>query len=157
MGYTEHHVAFGLAHLALLGYWLRSAQNTSRFLRGVIGGFEVCEVACRAILAGACWSPSISAAVHAQLATFPVLRLGLPVHRSLVYIALAAHLVNLKSEGMARAVKLVILFVLSAVNIHLIAWWWVHDLSGSTLQVPSHAALLLNSPSLAFIYSACQP
>ena len=118
-GYTEHHLAFALAHGAVLGSFLHFGKCAPRHLRGIVGGFAAYLVAVHVLLGGVCRSRTISAAVHAQFASHPVVRLSIS-HISfsgMVGAAVAAHFVNLKSEGVARTIKLVIMGVLLPGNI----------------------------------------
>ena len=118
-GYTEHHLAFALAHGAVLGSFLHFGKCAPRHLRGIVGGFAAYLVAVHVLLGGVCRSRTISAAVHAQFASHPVVRLSI-THLALsgmVGAAVAAHFVNLKSEGVARTIKLVIMGVLLPGNI----------------------------------------
>ena len=154
MGYTEHHVAFALLHLALLGYFLHSCA--SGYLRGLISGCAAFNIAYQMLLGGLCWSTTISAVVHAHFMTLPafaVVRLAAShwVANTLVTAAVAAHFVNTKSEGTARVRNLSILGSLGLANSFVQYWWWVHDLTESTLAASVLPASVLNFLGLLFI------
>lgn len=75
------------------------------------------------------------------------------VVNSLVTAAVAAHFV-LKSEGAACKAKLGTLSGLALVQALLQGWWWIHEISESTLPAVSLPILLVNILSHTFIYSA---
>lgn len=153
MGYTEHHVAFALLHLALLGYFLHSCA--SGYLRGLISGCAAFNIAYQMLLGGLCWSPTLSAAAHAHFTTFAVVRLALFqwVANGLVTAVVATHFVNAKSEGTVRVRNLSILGGLGLANSFAQYWWWTHELTENTLAASVLPASLLNFLSLLIIYS----
>ena len=121
LGDFEHHTASALLHLiTLLGCCLFHArQRASRLQRGLVCGGSALNVAVHLLLAGGCWSPAISATVHAHLATLPVVRLSgsQVVANALLTAAAAVHFVKLSSKGTVRMLKLGTLSVLALVNI----------------------------------------
>ena len=130
VGYTEHHGIFALLHLALPVFVLHFKQKrVPRLLSGSIGASAVLTVASYALLGGICWSPTISAVVHAHFASFPVLRLAglLYALNCVATAAVSSHCVALQSEGTVRKAKLAILSVLALLNILAQCWWWTDD------------------------------
>ena len=103
-GDFEHHTAFALLHLfTLLGFCLLHArQRASRLQRGLVCGGSALNVAVHLLLGGVCWSPAISAMVHAHLASLPVARLfsSQIVGNALLTAAAAVHFVKLSSVSM---------------------------------------------------------
>ena len=156
MGYTEHNAAFALLHLILLGCSPRSTLLGSMLLSGLATGSTAVTVAIHGLLGGVCFSPTISAVVHANFVTFPVVRAGSSVFvvNSLANAAVAAHFVDLKSEGFVRVAKLLTLSVLALVNIVAQGWWWTHDLTRTLQDMVLLPASLLNLLGPIFVYSA---
>ena len=119
LGDTEHHAAFVLLHLTLLGCFLHAGQRTPMLHCGIICGGVALNIAVHLLFGGVCWSPALTVTVHAHLATFPIVRLSgsqLALN-GLLTAASAAHFVKLSSEGAVRAAKLSTLSLLALVNI----------------------------------------
>ena len=75
MGYTEHHIAFGLMHLFLLGYVVHFRQRVPGLVCGILSVSAIIIGAGHAVMGGMCHSRAISHLMHAHLPTFPVVRL----------------------------------------------------------------------------------
>ena len=75
--FADASAAFALLHLIILlgSCLLHARQHASRLQRGLVCGGSALNVAVHLLLGGVCWSPAISAMVHAHLATLPVVRL----------------------------------------------------------------------------------
>ena len=60
LGHTEHHVVFGLLHLALLGWSLYSEPWARTYMRGLTSGLLVFAAAFHALVGGLCSSTTVA-------------------------------------------------------------------------------------------------
>ena len=146
-GYPEHHAAFALLHVAVLGWFIYAAPRAAWGLHGLVGGSGVFFILIHALLGGVCSSTTISAAVHAHLPTSPLshIRLYGVAGHGLFACAFAVHFELLQSEGAARTAKLVFLIIMAGATTLTVV---MHMLSGPTDRAVS--AVLASTAVLAF-------
>ena len=157
-GSTEHHIAFSLLFLLLLGRFLHLSSRAPRLLCVVNGLGAASAAALHGLMGGVCFSPTVAAALHAQFETSPLSRL-IVLHllvNSLVASAVAAHFV-FRSEGGARAAKLALLSVLALTNI--VAWHlsWTRDLKKETTRAARLWIPLFPKIDRSTVFSVCRP
>ena len=108
----------------------------------------VLTMAIHVLQGGMCWSPTISAVVHAHLMAFPVVQLtsSLFVVNGLATAAGSAHFFffDVQSEVRERIMKLRLVYVLGLANVlGCMCWLFAQEITGGIML----AAALVNEPA----------
>ena len=108
LGYTADHATFALLYVVLLGWVLHFRRRIPRFPQGLYCGLLAFNVPIHAMLGGICYSRTISAVLHAHLATSPVFWLSgalFILNSLLLFLCLGAGLIIFGNQFFVLAVK----------------------------------------------------
>ena len=136
-GYTEHHAAYALVHLSVLGWFLYAARRVPSLLRGLISGGALFAVTFHALVGGACSSAAVTAAVHAHFPSSPFLVVHI-IHlvvTGMLSSAVAVHFIRLEGgEGAQRSAKLGFLGANTLASLFAIGSWCARGVTNDTMQ-----------------------